>query len=163
VQFFTTFFAVQQYIPRDRFLIISSESLRKKQTETFQKVLRFLGLTVPKEMKALRSESDRKGPLSIRRGAGNVLSPGNWSEALIRGVSQQEFIGAAVGKFFPSFEATSGWQLTSSYDPLPSALESELKGFFHPYNELLYRLLDDRQFEEDWNAGKSGYPNVTLV
>jgi hypothetical protein len=24
-------------------------------------------------------------------------------------------------------------------------------------------LLDDRQFEEDWNAGKSGYPKVTLV
>jgi hypothetical protein len=163
MQFFLTFLTVLQYIPRDRFLIISSESLQKNQTETFEKVLRFLGLAVPKEVKALRCDSGGKGPLPKRRGAGNTLSPGNWSEALKHGISQQEFIGAAVGKYFPSFESTSGWQLTSSYDPLPSAVESELRDFFKPYNELLYHLLDSRQFEEDWDAGKSRHQNATPV
>lgn len=144
---------VLQYIPRDRFLIMSSESLQRKQTETFETVLRFLGLEIPKEVKMLKGAIENKGPGSKKRAAGQRTSPGNWSEALRLGLNQQEFIGAAVGKYFPSFESSSGWRLTSSYDPLPLALDRELQDFFKPYNELLYQLLGNRQLEADWAAG----------
>lgn len=147
-------------------MIISSENLQERQTETFKKVLRFLGLPVPKEVKPLDRETDRYGPLPKMRsaGTGTELTAGNWSDALMHRISQQEFIGAAVGKYFPSFESSSGWQLRSSYEPLPSALELELKEFYKPYNELLYQLLDTRQFEADWSAGKkSAYQNMTIA
>ena len=144
-------------------MIISSESLQKEQTETFEKVLRFLGITIPKELKPLKRESDRNNLSSKRRSTSSKTTAGNWSEALKHGISQQEFIGAAVGRYFPSFESASGWQLTSSYEPLPSAAEFELKDFFKPYNELLYQLLDSREFETDWTVGKREHWNDSRV
>ena len=63
---------------------------------------------------------------------------------------QSAYIGAAVDRFFPTFESSSGWQLQSAYSPLPSNLQAELTRFFKPYNNLLSQLLDTDYFNQEW-------------
>lgn len=39
------------------------------------------------------------------------------------------------------FEKLTGWQVVSNYEPLPSALKLEMKQFFRPLNEILFKLI----------------------
>ena len=63
---------------------------------------------------------------------------------------QSDLLSAAVNTYFPSFGASTGWQLKSEYDDLPKDLMADLVRFFRPYNALLSGLLDDDSFEKEW-------------
>jgi hypothetical protein len=49
---------------------------------------------------------------------------------------------------FPAFEATSGWRISSEYDPLPAPVRAAAKKFFDPYNALLFEMLGIKPFAE---------------
>jgi hypothetical protein len=71
------------------------------------------------------------------------------------------FIEQAVKHYFPTFEASTGWRLQSSYDPIPDGLRLELVRFFAPYNKLLTTLLGNDAFERDWGASYIRASNVS--
>ena len=48
------------------------------------------------------------------------------------------------------FEKITGWQLSSTYDPIPEALHAELKAFFRPINEQLFSWLGVRY--DSWSS-----------
>ena len=45
---------------------------------------------------------------------------------------------------FPGFEGSTGWKMTSDYEPMPADLRQELVELYRPFNEELFALLGKR-------------------
>lgn len=127
-------------------------------------ILRFIGVLLPSKSTSTLRELSTRGPLTnkptifgntssmeLRKKGGNIEDQSIADESSVR---HRQFIRAAVDKYFPTFESSSGWKLCGNYSPLPVVLQSELKHFFKPYNDLLSELLDTDLFNEEWAQGE---------
>lgn len=195
---FIFFLFYPQYIPRERFLILTTEQLQSEPEGTLDLILRFIGILKPSESNVIFETEDSIVLESERGSAAMVVSADGefqvpldgrvgvtGEKGIYKGVKKeinwrmnkgsnkdrkkemnkgghedrisvtpsyhrQEFIGAAVDKYFPSFESTSGWRLHSEYEQIPPELRVELDRFFKPYNELLSGLLGAGAFQEQF-------------
>lgn len=162
-----------KHIPREQFLIISTEQLRRDPVRTLNQVLQFTGLNLQFELGGVfnmlspwNSRSHSFKSRNIRDQFSMEMMEGKWTEEISADEfhRQSAFIGAAVDKFFPTFGSSSGWQLHSAYSPLPSNLQAELTHFFKPYNNLLSKLLNTDYFDQEWaDRGIGGGHNTSMV
>jgi len=134
--FYRSLYAAQlhrcfQHVPRDRVLVVGAHELEQHPDDTLRRMLAFIGV------------ADGSSE------AGGVEAVG------IDGTT----ITAAVKRSFPTFEAATGWQLRSVYDPLPPGLHDELRAFFAPYNRLLSQLLGSDALERAWSSSTLPYMN----
>lgn len=159
-----------QYIDRSRFILVSSERLQSHPSETLREIVSFIGLREQfslDQLSAVGRIQPGKQDLPLypaKHTVDPVAIEFKFDEAAAGtrvvgsgDAGMQQFIGTAVGKYFPSFESNSGWKLKSEYDAISPSLANELQQFFAPYNELLFRLLGTRQFEDEWRGVAAPY------
>jgi hypothetical protein len=118
-----------QHVPRDRVLVVGAHELEQHPDDTLRRMLAFIG-----------------------------VADGSSAGAEAVGIDGTT-ITAAVKRSFPTFEAATGWQLRSVYDPLPPGLHDELRAFFAPYNRLLSQLLGSDALERAWSSTALPYMN----
>ena len=54
------------------------------------------------------------------------------------------YCACSFSKSFPGFEGSTGWKMTSTYDPMPAHLQQALSELYRPFNEELFTLLKTR-------------------
>ena len=154
-----------QYIDRSRFILVSSQLLQSHPMEVLQEIVSFIGLKEHVSLDPLpavgriQPENQDLKVYPAKYTVDPLASAFKFDETkagkhVVDGgdAAMQQFIGAAVEKYFPTFESNSGWKLKSEYDAIPPGLAVELQQFFSPYNELLFQVLGTRRFNEEWRG-----------
>ena len=149
---------VLQFIPRNQFLILSSEDLEQRPSDTLKQMLQFIsGRTA--EQPELQSTTS----VSIDGSTSPSSVLGDHDDTANEVIEYDaSFVSRAVKHFFPTFETSTGWRLRSEYDPMPYLLHLELYHFFAPYNRLLSQLLGNDAFERSWAKISYEHNNSTF-
>ena len=70
-------------------------------------------------------------------------------EAFTYSLEGENDVHDKINQQFPQFEKISGWSINGQYDEMPKDVEVELKEFFKPFNELLFKMVKDGAFAGD--------------
>mmetsp|Transcript_5803 Transcript_5803/g.13434 ORF Transcript_5803/g.13434 Transcript_5803/m.13434 type:complete len:210 (-) Transcript_5803:97-726(-) len=52
-------------------------------------------------------------------------------------------LGRIFDKWYPSFEARTGWKIDGGYDPMPTEIRKHLAEFYKPFNEMLFGMVGE--------------------
>lgn len=131
-----------KHFQRSQLLVLPSERLKADPQAVYERVLRFIGVDVDREGMDMLPYSDSSGG----GGGGGAIPEGDTdSEA----EDKEDAVTAAVKKNFPVFERNTGWRLHGEYAPMEEPAWGRLRGYFRPFNDMLFDYLGERYPEWD--------------
>ena len=110
-----------RHFPREQFLFLPSEQLKREPKRFLHTVLRFIGFNTDTELEIPDHMYD---------------------------INNSD-INSLIARRFPQFEEATGWKLQGKYPNIPNAIVKRLMLFFKPLNEALFSLID-KDFVDEW-------------